>query len=186
MKRIIDGVTYNTDTSTKLAESEYDVPYNHDDCPCIATLYQTRGGAYFIHQRIQVGVDQELGVEATRDRFVALSIEEAQKWIMEGDTEIFHNPFADPPEAEAEVEPGATIYIRVPSSLKGRVDAAAEEANLSTNALAIRCMEKCIGLNKRLSNAIALIEEADEFLGGRERTNRVREALTILKEIRAQ
>jgi hypothetical protein len=38
-----------------------------------------------------------------------MSPEEAHKWMMNGDIEVFHNPFEDPPEATAEAEPGATI-----------------------------------------------------------------------------
>jgi hypothetical protein len=30
---------------------------------------------------------------------------------LEGDKEVFHNPFGDPPKAEAETRPGATLYI---------------------------------------------------------------------------
>ena len=36
----------------------------------------------------------------------------------------------EPPEAEAEEAPGATIYIRVPVSLKSQIEAAAREAKL--------------------------------------------------------
>ena len=35
--------------------------------------------------------------------------------MLEGDVEVFNNPFEDPPEATAEAEPGATIYVRVPA-----------------------------------------------------------------------
>jgi predicted HicB family RNase H-like nuclease len=144
MKRIIDGVTYNTDTSTRLARSEYETAYNHEDRHCEGDLYQTRGGAFFVWETIYLdGVDDD-GEPRTRDRFVALSAKEAEKWIMTGDVEVFHNPFGEPPEAEAEAEPGATIYLRVPAALKKRVDAAAANANLSGNAWAIRCLENCL------------------------------------------
>jgi hypothetical protein len=43
---------------------------------------------------------------------------------MTGSVEVFHNPFGEPPEAEAEDQPAATIYVRVPPSLKRRVDEA--------------------------------------------------------------
>jgi len=43
-----------------------------------------------------------------------------------GDVEVFNNPFDDSPEATAEAEPGATIYIRVPAVLKRRVEEAAD------------------------------------------------------------
>jgi hypothetical protein len=63
---------------------------------------------------------------------------------MTGEVDVFNNPFEDPPEATAEAEPGATIYIRVPAVLKQRVDRAAGQAELSGNAWAMRCIEKCM------------------------------------------
>ena len=185
MKRIIDGITYNTDTSTRLATSDYETDYNHASRPCEGTLYQTRGGAYFVHEVISLEFDEDAQINVVKGRFKALSGVEAQEWIMTGEVEVIHNPFADPPEAEAEAEPGATMYIRVPASLKNRVDDAARGANLSTNALAIRCMENCLAHNRHIAMAIEAIEKSNEYVGGREKTNLIREALTILKEIRA-
>ena len=49
-----------------------------------------------------------------------------------------------PPEAAAEADAAATIYARVPAPLKDRVDNAAAEAKLSTNAYVLRCLEKCL------------------------------------------
>jgi predicted HicB family RNase H-like nuclease len=144
MKRIIDGVTYNTDTSTRIARSEYDTEYNHEDRPCDGTLYQTRGGAFFVHQCISLGNDED-GQEVTKDRFVALSASEAEAWFNAGEVEPYTNPFGeDPPEAEAETAPGATIYVRVPALLKRRVEEAAEKASLSANAYVLRCLESCL------------------------------------------
>jgi predicted HicB family RNase H-like nuclease len=141
MKRIIDGVTYNTDTSTRLAVSDYETLYNNESRPCQGTLYQTRGGAFFVWQAIDLASDGDSGELIVRNRFEALSAKEAEEWIMTGDTEVFHNPFGEPPEAEAEDEPGSTIYLRVPTSLKKRVEEAAERQNLSTNAWTMRCIE---------------------------------------------
>src|SRR5688572_18178340 len=133
MKRIVNGVTYNTDTSSMLARWEWEeADYNH-----VVTefgtdvLYQTRGGAFFLHKektkREWNEVERE-HVERVRHEFVPLSPEEASKWLMEGDVEVINNPFDDPPEAKAEAEPGATLYIRVPGALKRRVDEAASNA----------------------------------------------------------
>jgi hypothetical protein len=46
MKRLIDGVTYNTDTATLLAESNYQGDWNNESCPIEGKLYQTRGIFY--------------------------------------------------------------------------------------------------------------------------------------------
>ena len=50
MKRIIDGVTYNTETATKLAQAEWTNALDEDEI--VGILYQTRGGAYFVHHEI--------------------------------------------------------------------------------------------------------------------------------------
>lgn len=143
MKRIIDGVTYNTDTSTRLATSEYDATYNHQDYPGLGTLYQTRGGAFFVHEQIDLGHDDD-GDRILRDRFEALSSEQAQRWLMTGEVEVVHNPFEDPPEAAAEAEASTTLYVRVPVALKKQIEQAAAADKLSGNAWAIRCLENCL------------------------------------------
>jgi len=63
---------------------------------------------------------------------------------MTGDVEIRHNPFEEPPEAELEQEPSSTIYLRVPSSLKQRLETVAKSDNLSINSWTMRCIERCI------------------------------------------
>jgi predicted HicB family RNase H-like nuclease len=51
----------------------------------------------------------------------------------------------EPPEATAEPDQGATLYVRVPASLKARIDGAAREVGLSANSWAMRCLERCMG-----------------------------------------
>jgi predicted HicB family RNase H-like nuclease len=144
MKRIVKGVTYNTETSTLLAQYEWD----NDDERGIDCLYQTRGGAFFIDEEVVKPIWNEREREHEERRthtFVPKSPDDAHKWLLEIDNlEIFHKPFDDPPEATAEAEPGATIYVRVPSSLKKRVDDAAKEAKSSGNIWAMRCIERCL------------------------------------------
>jgi hypothetical protein len=145
MKRIIDGVAYNTDTSTHIATSEYDTKYNHEDRPCEAYLYQTRGGAFFVWESIDTGRVNDVGEPMTVDRFDALSREDAEEWMRTGVVEVHgKDPFGERPEAVAEVEPGATIYVRLPALLKRRVEEAANAANQSVNAYAMHCLERCL------------------------------------------
>ena len=80
----------------------------------------------------------------TSNTFVPMSREQAHKWMMTGDVEVFRDLFELPPEAEAEAEPDATIYIRVPASLKRNVDGAARAAKVSGNVWAMRCVEQCL------------------------------------------
>jgi hypothetical protein len=60
----------------------------------------------------------------------------------------------EPPEAEAEETPGATLYIRVPAALKERVEAAASEDELSAKAWVMRCMESCLA-HRRNEHAVS-------------------------------
>jgi hypothetical protein len=110
-------------------------------------LYQTRGGAFFLHKektKHEWDEGEREHVKRVRHEFVRLSPEEASKWLLEGDVEVINNPFDDPPEASAEAEPGATLYIRVPAALKRRVDEAAANAKVSGNVWAMRCVERCL------------------------------------------
>jgi predicted HicB family RNase H-like nuclease len=148
MKRIVNGVTYNTATSTRVAESRWEL---EDDLQNFGTLYQTRGGAFFVDVEItrnQWNEAERIAEAKVTHEFVPMSPEDAHKWMLEGEVEIFRNPFDDPPEATAETEAGATIYIRVPASLKQGVDEAARAANLSNNVWAMRCLEKCLDAKK--------------------------------------
>jgi hypothetical protein len=151
MKRIVNGVTYNTDTATRLATSRWE----NDDGKVVGTLYQTRAGAFFVDEETTSEVwneSERRTEERIQNAFRPLSPDRAHAWLMDGDVEIFRNPFDDPPEAAAEAEPGATIYIRVPASLKRGVDEAAKEAGVSGNVWAMRCVERCAeGLPKEMS-----------------------------------
>ncbi|MEQ9642527.1 MAG: hypothetical protein RIM84_21040 [Alphaproteobacteria bacterium] len=145
MKKIISGVTYNTDTSTPLGRSNWKP---NDATEIEEVLYQTRGGAFFVDvvETKQVWVESWQAMEERVEHaFTPLSPEQAQKWMLEGEeVEVLHNPFEDPPEAAAESEPAATIYIRVPAALKRQVDEAARTAKQSGNVWAMRCVERCL------------------------------------------
>lgn len=142
MKRIIDGVTYNTDTSTTIAQAEWE---NREGEQCQGTLYQTRGGAFFIDVETTRPVYDEYE-EQWKPRkshaFEPQSRDEAEKWCQEGEVEIFVDAFGELPEA-AETETEAGVYFRLPIVLKTRIEAAAKDAGLSLNAWAMRCFERC-------------------------------------------
>ena len=67
----------------------------------------------------------------------AISRGELDKLVLNTDNMeiIDDDALASPPEAMAEAEPGSTIYVRVPSSLKKRVDDAARDKKLSRERL---------------------------------------------------
>lgn len=185
MKRIVNGVTYNTDTSTRLGLSAWD-----DDGKITETLYQTRGGAFFLHRETvsEVWNEEDRSKHlATVHTFQPQSPADAHEWIMTGEVEIFRNPFDDPPEAAAEAEPGATIYIRVPASLKRAVDEAAKGDGLSGNVWSMRCVERCIQEDKDLKALLSTLAYALRLDTTRKREiarkNRVAIAKWLLDEI---
>ncbi len=147
MKRVVNGVTYDTNTATVLARQDWDNGDDEGGDRGVQTLYQTRGGAFFVWTDGEKTVWNQRAQEKQQRPFtecLPMSPEEAQAWITEGDVELLHNPFGELPEAAAEAEPGATIYLRLPASLKARVDKAAEKQELSINAYAMKCLERCL------------------------------------------
>ena len=146
MKRIVNGVTYNTTTSTCIGISRYED--EAANTKTTETLHQTRGGAFFIHEAVDTKGWNENEREYFYDNkhnFRPLSPEDAHKWYMSGEVEIVdESVFQTPPEATAEAEPGATLYVRVPASLKRRIDDAAKAGGMSGNNWAMRCVESCL------------------------------------------
>ncbi|WP_438274394.1 hypothetical protein [Nitrobacter sp.] len=183
MKRIVNGVTYNTDTSTRLGMSRWD-----DDGNITETLYQTRGGAFFLHRETvsEVWNEEDRSKHlATVHTFKPQSPEDAHKWIMTGEVEIFRNPFDDPPEAAAEAEPGATIYIRVPASLKRAVDEAAKDDGISGNVWSMRCVERCLEEDDQLKNLFGNLVFGLDFLTRPESSYSSKERFNVIRELQA-
>jgi predicted HicB family RNase H-like nuclease len=141
MKRVVNGLAYDTASSTVIARAEYETEVGRENRMCYATLYRTPGGAFFEHQQISDGENED-GREIFRHSFVPMSASAAQKWVLEGDVELIDDSFVDPPEATAETEASATIYLRAPASLKRKVEAAAAADGLSLNAYALRLFEE--------------------------------------------
>src|SRR5258705_12992565 len=90
MKRIVNGVTYNTDTSTLLAKSRRESD-NDDPLGC---LYQTRGGAFFVDMEISRKERNESAREyevKAGHPFQPLRPEDAHKGLLQGEFEVFAN-----------------------------------------------------------------------------------------------
>lgn len=148
MKWVVKGVAYNTKTSTLLAKIDWH-EHGEDEHgrqgPYVeVALYQTQKGAYFIHKSTDWFNPYSSEGEHGRDDCTPMTAEQASAWLLKGNVKIIHNPFGEVPEAAAETEPGATIYLRVPASLKHRVDTAASAAGMSSNAWVMRCIERCL------------------------------------------
>ena len=141
MKRIVNGLAYDTAKSAMIARAEYETEVGGEERMCYAILYRTLGGAFFEHQQISEGEDED-GQETFRHSVVPMSASAAQKWVLEGDVELIDKSFVDIPEATSEIEASATIYLRAPASLKRRVEASAAANGLSLNAYALRLFEE--------------------------------------------
>ena len=126
MKRILNGVTYNTDTATVVARYEWtdDNQIRND-----VAVYKTRGGAFFRvyswHQN-----------DTQRFHFEAITRDELEKLVTATDNlEIVDRAaIEERPEAAAETSPEAIVFVRVPATLKLRLDDAARAERQSTNA----------------------------------------------------
>lgn len=144
MKRIIDGVAYNTATATKIAQTQYEPSPQWGGPQGESVLYQTRGGAFFVHTHEVLTYQDRKGEWQDREtnEVTAMTREEAHAWVMEGDVELLSDVFGEPPEASGEaVTSEATIYTRLHTSLKERVEACAEADGISVNAYVIRSLE---------------------------------------------
>jgi predicted HicB family RNase H-like nuclease len=152
MKRVIDGVTYNTDTATLIARAEEDRDFNqYSNEPAVSLeigLYQTRGGAFFLHTSTETSRQNAEGEwrDVVRNEFEPLTASEARHWIANSQyqVEVITDVFGEPPEAAVEDTAGATLYIRIPASLKEQIETTAETEKLSVNSWVMRCMESCL------------------------------------------
>jgi hypothetical protein len=136
MKRIIDGKTYNTDTATLVARYEYSGDQNEDT---EAKVYVNSGGAFFIVHEWESAKKQKTFFESS-------TREDIEKLLLNNDNvEVIDNEaLTEPPGAEAEIETAATIYLRLPASLKKRVEDASKEVRLSVNSWAMRAFEQAL------------------------------------------
>src|SRR4051794_14142363 len=108
IKRIVNGVTYNTATSTLIARSQgEETDRRRGDFDWTEELYQTRGGAFWIlyTQTFPGGHGEDDEDDKEIVTVQPLSREGAKGWLLIGEVEVLQNPFGDPPEAEDEPDP---------------------------------------------------------------------------------
>jgi hypothetical protein len=124
-KRIIEGMTYNTETATLLGR------WNSDDSPYEEALFKTRHGAYFVYFFQDTKPDEGI---------TPLAPEAAQHWMEKHcSPEMIEAEFGEMPEAGA---PEARITLRIPETLRKRIAAIAESRSQSLNAWIQRCVER--------------------------------------------
>ncbi len=139
MKRIIDGVTYDTGTATLVAESvRWGEPQSkYDGRERLSRLYVTPAGRYF-----------ELGKFRGRNVTYALTI----RPVDAGDVSDFKdrdgrklwpvNPDAYPDAGET--DPAEKIFIRVPKVLKRQIEAQAVDDGLSVDTWMARIAQRAL------------------------------------------
>jgi predicted DNA binding CopG/RHH family protein len=126
MKRIIAGVTYDTETATEVCGGDA------EHSSAWWQLYQTRHGAFF-----KVVCDHD----GETLSFVPLSDDEAQELVERHANHLVEQYFGLFPEyGSAE----RRLTLRIPIGLARRVEAAAERRGQPVNRYIARCLERCV------------------------------------------
>ena len=145
MKRIIDGVTYNTETATLIYRDALEGSWNDYKWQS-ESLYKTRSGRFFLHGEGGAGTKYGKAVSTTSraggEQIKPISEDDARRWLeqFEAPDEICPELFPGAEETETE----SVIYLRVPSFLKTKLEAKAKEQGKSLNALLMRTIEELL------------------------------------------
>lgn len=145
MKRIIDGATYNTDTSTVIATGTHEDEYSRTLSETV--LYQSRSGVYFSVDKVTTTRRRRDGEDddrITHEWEVVGDARKANEYCERYSLTILRDIEDMPPEAVLG-EKLATVYLRVTPTLKADLDEASSEDKISGNLWATRCLEKCLG-----------------------------------------
>jgi len=151
MKRIIEGTTYNTETSTVVMRYSFSDPYDRD---ILVEVYQTRAGNFFgVHH---AGSGREPSIETLSRDELAKVIAEAGKSFRNVEI-IDEQAITPPPEDESEKSPSVSMFIRVPEGLRRRAQEAASEREQSVNAYVTRCLENCLTEREEIGQVLGEI-----------------------------
>jgi hypothetical protein len=128
VKRIIDGMTYNTETATRVAVGGPPGEWSFASWE----LYRSRHGSFF-----KVVTDHD----GNSQMLTPLTDAEAQVLLQKLEPSLVDSVFGPFPEAGAAER---RLTIRVPANLAERMQAAAHAKGQSLNSYAMRCFEKCV------------------------------------------
>src|SRR3974390_2836184 len=162
MKKIVDGKAYNTETATCLVTVDVMGHQRDEKGTTIwapkqtqagrASLYETRGGAYFIV--FDYDPKRFSGELSIRGRFhhgfttepglFPLTRKQALAWAEDEGFEADKIETMFGKIAEAGEQTGAML-LRLPKTLKLAVEKAAAKAGQTGRAYVIRCLERCTG-----------------------------------------
>ena len=126
MKRIIKGITYNTDTATRVTGGD-----NQPWSDAWWGLYQTRHGAFF---EVVVGHHDEETITPLDDAKAHAILERRANHLVEQ----YFGPMPEYGAAERR------LTIRIPGNLADRMEDAAKSKGLSLNSYAMRCFEQSV------------------------------------------
>jgi hypothetical protein len=144
MKRIINGKTYNTETATKICDwSNWDIDPSSCSFEYGEIIYQTRYGAYFLYKYAFPNDDK------SEETITPFSPQEAQEW-MENVTYVdltkhIEEHFGEMPEAGISE---SRITLRMPDSLKSKIEVFAKKNQQSLNAWIVKTIEKSIAYER--------------------------------------
>jgi len=149
VKRIINGKTFNSETATvifHLEKQEKGASRSKeiDGYLDSETLYRTRKGNFFLMvTETKTNFDKEgfpLGTGSVK-RLKPLTPEGALDWLRSHDVseEQIRQQFGDHLKDMTEE---STVYLRVPQSLKLRLEACANNNRQSLNTWVMRCLER--------------------------------------------
>jgi predicted DNA binding CopG/RHH family protein len=135
-KRIIEGVTYDTQTATQIY---LNIPDDEDWPDAVrgaslawAGLYQTRHGAFF-----EVCVDHD----GENSRVTPLTDVEAQKLVEKHANHLVEQLFGEQPELGSAER---RLTVRLPVGLARRVEDAAKARDVNVNAYIMRALEQAV------------------------------------------
>jgi len=152
IKRVIDGVAYNTETSTKLHSRKFETnsafasEYEMHPVESVEELFQTRAGRFFFVYRQIAQWDSLRRTPVFRDEVVPATKANAAAWMKlhapESQTAFVMNLkfVAETPPSQA----GTVMSLRIASHLKERVAFRAKLRGKSTNAYIETCLHYCI------------------------------------------
>jgi hypothetical protein len=184
MKRVVNGIAYNTDTALRLGFDAKDEDYGP------TALYQTKGGAFFLHFEMENTIWNETtrkNETVKEPAFRPIGPGHAKVWLAVKGVEVFHNPFNDKRSNATERELGGTLAVRVPGTLKRAVEQAAKKSGISGNAWTMRCIERGVRDDEmtRLLGTIAFslqyLDDNDQRLKRSDRIRIVRATVEALE-----
>lgn len=141
LKRVIDGKSYNTATSTLIHHVElsthetYGPGFEH----CLQ-LYRTRFGKFFLVERNESYLNAASGESDLRDNLFPLDQDQALKWMEKHCNEKVEK-YIDVPEAG---DPSTTLTLRMDRALKNLLNAAALKEGVSMNVWCVRILEEAV------------------------------------------